>query len=62
MARTSKGKLGRSWSNQDLREFFTSTAQNNRPGLEEKTKIARQGKEPTAGKEKINTTPDIGGR
>jgi len=62
VARTSKEKLGRSWSNQELREFFMSIAQDNRSGLEEKTKIARQGKEPTAGKEKINTTPDIGGR
>ena len=62
MARTSKEKLGRSWSDQDLREFFMSKVQDDRPGLEEKTKTARQGKNPSAGKEQTVTTPDIGGR
>ena len=62
-----KENFGRTWSDQDLKEFFGSIAEDDRrelekTGLEEKTAIARQGKNPVSEKAKTNTTPDFGAR
>jgi hypothetical protein len=55
------GKSGRTWSDKELKDFYMS-AKDDRPGLEEKTEIARQGKNPTPRTEKAVTSPEIGGR
>ena len=58
MGRKFRRKSGRTWTNNELKDFYMSA--DDRPGLEEKAEIAQRGKRSTSGREKTVTSPDMG--